>query len=82
MLGRLASLLCLPVAGPLQGLGWVAGQIAGAAEREAFDPARVEAALRRLEHQLEAGEIDEAAFERQEAEQLALLAVIRARRAG
>jgi uncharacterized membrane protein len=81
MLGRLASLLALPVAGPLNAVGWVAGQVASAAEREVFDPARVESALRRLEQRLDAGEITEAEFERAEAEQLELLAVIRARRA-
>lgn len=80
MLGRVASLLALPVLGPLRGVGWVAGQIAEAAEKEAFDPARVEAALLALERRLEAGEITEAAFEAAEAEQLEILAVIRARR--
>jgi hypothetical protein len=81
MLGRLVSLLALPVSGPMRGAGWVAGQLADAAEKEAFDPARVEAALFALERRLDAGEITEEQFEAAEAEQLALLAVIRARRA-
>jgi uncharacterized membrane protein len=81
ILGALASLVVLPVAGPLRGLQWVAGQIADAAEKQAFDPARVEAALLALERRLDAGEITEAEFEAAEAEQLELLAVIRARRA-
>jgi chorismate mutase len=82
MLGRLLALLALPITGPLDAVGWVAGQVTEAADREVFDPARVETALRRLEQQLEAGEITEDAFEKAEAEQLDLLAVIRARRAG
>jgi hypothetical protein len=81
MLSRLASLLALPVTGPLQAVGWIAGQIGEAAEREAFDPARVEAALLALERRLNAGEITEVEFEAAEAEQLELLAIIRARRA-
>ena len=81
MIGRLLGLLALPVEGPLRGVGWIAGQIGKAAENEAFDPARVEAALLALERRLDAGEITEAEFEAAEAEQLELLAVIRARRA-
>jgi len=80
MLGRIAALLALPFVGPLRATAWVAGQLVDAAEKEAFDPARVEAALLALERRLEAGEITEDQFEAAEAEQLELLAVIRARR--
>jgi hypothetical protein len=81
MLSRLAALLTLPISGPLQAVGWIAGKVGEAAEREAFDPARVEAALLALERRLEAGEITEAEFEAAETQQLELLAIIRARRA-
>jgi hypothetical protein len=68
----------LPVVGPLRGLIWLARQVAAAAEQEMNDPARLEAALLALERRLTAGEIDEAAFEAEEAVLLARLASPRA----
>ena len=72
-MGPLASLLGLPLTGPLGGLAWLARRVAEAAEQEMSDPARIEAALLALERQLEAGEIDEATHAAREAELLAAL---------
>ncbi|NKC34546.1 gas vesicle protein GvpG [Falsiroseomonas selenitidurans] len=79
-MGLLRTLLTLPIALPLNGIGWVAGQVAQAVDQQWYDPRRVEAALLALERRLEAGEITEAEFEAAEAEQLAELAAIRAAR--
>ena len=75
-------LLALPVAGPLGALGWLARQVAQAALDQWRDPARIEAALLALERRLEAGEIDEAAFEAEEARLLAELRAMRAEAEG
>jgi hypothetical protein len=80
-MGPLASLLSLPVSGPLSGLGWIARQIAAAARQQMLDPKRIETALLLLERRLENGEIDEATFEAEEALLLEELAEIGALRA-
>jgi hypothetical protein len=72
-MGIFARTAGLPVVGPLRGLTWLARQIAAAAEQEMADPARIEAALLTLERRLNAGEIDDAEFEAQEAVLLASL---------
>jgi hypothetical protein len=69
----LSTLLGLPVAGPLLGLGWLARRIAEAADREMYGPEAVQAALLALERRLDAGEIDLASFEAEEARLLAVL---------
>ncbi len=74
----LLNLLGLPVTAPLGALGWLARQVAEAAMQQWADPARIEAALLDLERRLERGEIDEAAFEAEEARLLDELAEIRA----
>jgi hypothetical protein len=76
-MGAVTTLLGLPIAGPLAGLGWLARRIAEAADQELANPARVEAALAALERQLEAGLIDEPTYEAQEAELLEELAALR-----
>ncbi len=80
-MGPLAALLAFPVSGPIGAVTWIARQVAAAARRELLDPARIEAALLALEHRLEAGTIDEAGFEAEEAALLEELAEIRALRA-
>jgi len=75
-------LLALPVAAPLAGLGWLARQVAEAAMTEWLDPARIEAALLRLERKLELGEIDEPTYEAEEALLLEELARMHATAAG
>jgi hypothetical protein len=80
-MGSLSTLLSLPVSGPLSGLGWIARQIAAAARQQMLDPKRIETALLLLERRLEDGQIDEAAFEAEEAlllEELAEIGAIRA----
>jgi hypothetical protein len=77
----IGKLLALPVTGPLAGFGWIARQIAQAVDQQMLDPARIEAALMAAERRLEAGEIDEAAYEAEEAALLLELAEIRAHRA-
>jgi hypothetical protein len=72
-MGVLGTTLGLPVTGPMRGLAWLARQIAEAASREMADPARIESALLALERKLNAGEIDEASFEAEEALLLAQL---------
>jgi hypothetical protein len=81
-MGIITNIAGLPITGPLFGLEWLARRIAEAAERELNDPARVERDLITLERALEAGEIDEPAFEAREAELLAELAeILRAKQA-
>jgi hypothetical protein len=80
-MGPFATLLGLPVSGPIGALTWIARQVAEAVEQQWLDPARIEAALLTLERQLEQGAIDEAAFEAEEERLLAELAEIRALRA-
>mgnify|MGYP001549047384 CR=1 FL=1 len=70
LIGKVAT---LPVAGPLGGALWLARKIHEAAERERRDPAAIRAALAALERRLEAGEIDEDAFEAAEERLLDLL---------
>jgi hypothetical protein len=66
-MGPLTSILTLPVSGPLGALSWLARQVADAARQQMLDPKRIETALLVLERRLENGEIDEAAFEAEEA---------------
>ena len=77
-MGAFTTLLGLPVAGPLLGLGWLARRIAEAADLEMADPARIEAAIAALERQLEAGEISEPDYDVREAELLAELTLLQA----
>jgi hypothetical protein len=79
-MGPLASILGLPVSGPMTALTWIARQIANAATQEMLDPLRIENALLALERRLEDGLIDEAAFEAEEERLLEELAEIRALR--
>jgi hypothetical protein len=67
--GLIKELVLLPFA-PVRGSAWVIGQVLHEAERIYYDPATVRAELARLEEQLEAGEIDEEEFDRQEDELL------------
>ena len=72
-MGLLRGLLSLPVSGPMRGALWIASQIQEAAEAEHTDPAAIRRALRDLEAALEAGKIDEDAFEAAEVELLSRL---------
>ncbi|MCD7436862.1 gas vesicle protein GvpG [Streptomyces lincolnensis] len=68
-MGLISEVLLLPFA-PVRGSAWVIGQVLREAERLYYDPATVRAELARLEERLEAGEIDEEEFDRQEDELL------------
>jgi hypothetical protein len=68
-MGLIGEVLLLPFA-PVRGSGWVIRQVLREAERLYYDPAAVRAELARLEERLEAGEIDEDEFDRQEDELL------------
>ena len=67
--GLLGEVLLLPLA-PVRGAVWVMEQVLSEAERLYYDPAAVRADLARLEERLEAGEIDDATFDRLEDELL------------
>ncbi|MFE2261421.1 gas vesicle protein GvpG [Streptomyces griseosporeus] len=68
-MGLLGEVLLLPFA-PVRGSAWVIRQVLQEAERIYYDPATVRAELARLEERLEAGEISEEEFDRQEDELL------------
>ncbi|MCQ9131805.1 MULTISPECIES: gas vesicle protein GvpG [Streptomyces] len=68
-MGLLGEVFLLPLA-PVRGSGWVIRQVLREAERIYYDPSTIRAELSRLEQQLEAGEITEEEFDRQEDELL------------
>ncbi|MFF0162116.1 gas vesicle protein GvpG [Streptomyces sp. NPDC005263] len=68
-MGLIGEVLLLPFA-PVRGSGWVIRQVLDEAERLYYDPAAVRAELAQLEERLEAGEIDDGEFDRQEDELL------------
>ncbi|WP_274563868.1 gas vesicle protein GvpG [Streptomyces spiramyceticus] len=78
-MGLLGELLLLPLA-PVRGTSWVLRQVLGEAERQYYDPSAIQRALGLLERRLEAGEIDEAEFDRREDELLARLESARTER--
>ncbi|WSQ13193.1 gas vesicle protein GvpG [Streptomyces sp. NBC_01231] len=68
-MGLIGEVLLLPFA-PVRGTGWVIRQVLDEAERLYYDPTAVRAELAQLEERLEAGEIDDQEFDRQEDELL------------
>jgi hypothetical protein len=81
-MGLLTTLLSAPVAGPAKGAWWLAQRLHEAALAERDDPASIRAALADLERRLDAGEIDEPAFEAEEERLLDRLEAIQSRRQG
>lgn len=71
-MGLLKEVLLLPAA-PLRGTAWVLRQVVAEAERQYYDPAVVQRELAQLVAAFEAGEMDEAEFDRREDELLARL---------
>ncbi|MEU9957951.1 gas vesicle protein GvpG [Streptomyces sp. NPDC050982] len=80
-MGLIGEILLLPFA-PVRGSFWAIQQVVNEAERQYYDPATVRAELGRLEERLEAGEIDEAEFDRQEDELLDRLEIAMTRSTG
>ncbi len=78
-MGLLTTALTAPVTLPMRSVNWIARKIAEAAEAEYYNPAKVQAALRALEDQLDLGFIDEATYEREEKMLLDRLKEIRKR---
>jgi multidrug resistance efflux pump len=74
----LGKLLTLPVSAPLGGVAWLAAKVREAVMAGALDPGRVEAAMRKLERRLDAGEITEDEYDAAEEALLAELREIRA----
>ncbi|EFF93944.1 MULTISPECIES: gas vesicle protein GvpG [Streptomyces] len=68
-MGLISEVLLLPLA-PARGGAWAIRQVLHEAERIYYDPATVRAELAQLEERLEAGEITEEEFDRQEDELL------------
>ncbi|NEA50569.1 gas vesicle protein GvpG [Streptomyces sp. SID10815] len=68
-MGLISEVLLLPLA-PARGGAWAIRQVLHEAERIYYDPATVRAELAQLEERLEAGEISEEEFDRQEDELL------------
>lgn len=78
-MGMLTDVVFAPAVGPLKGVLWLARLIADQAERTLYDEGVIRAALLDLEQQLDAGTIDEAAYETQETLLLARLKIARER---
>ncbi len=64
-MGLIGEVLLLPFA-PVRGGLWAVRQVLAEAERQYYDPGTIRAELSRLEQLLEAGEITEEEFDRQE----------------
>ncbi|MER5307536.1 gas vesicle protein GvpG [Streptomyces sp. NPDC002773] len=71
-MGLLTEVLLLPAA-PVRGTAWVLRQVVEVAEREYYDPEVVHRELAGLVAAFEAGEIEDAEFDRREDELLARL---------
>jgi hypothetical protein len=79
--GFLMKLLTLPVAGPIQGVIWVAEKVAEQADRVLYDEEAVRGQLMELELRYDLGEISEEEYLAAEEALLARLKVIRERQA-
>lgn len=78
-MGILTDVVFAPAVGPLKGVLWLARIIAEQAERTLYDEDVIRAALLSLEQQLEAGEIGEDEYEKQEELLLERLKIARER---
>jgi cytochrome c-type biogenesis protein CcmH/NrfG len=75
-MGLVTGLLLAPVALPVRGLNWVFREVQEAVDRELNDPDIIRRELLELQRRLDAGLIDEAAYDQAEAELLARLDAI------
>ncbi|MGI5400857.1 gas vesicle protein GvpG [Streptomyces sp. CA-135486] len=78
-MGLIGELLLLPAA-PVRGTMWVLQKVVDEAERQYYDPSAIQSELARLAERLDAGEIDEAEFDRREDELLERLQIMQERR--
>jgi len=76
-MGLLATLLTLPVTGPLRGVMWIAEKAAEQAEHELYDEGAVRGQLQELELRCDLGEISEEEYLTAEESLLARLRDIR-----
>jgi len=74
--GLITGLLTLPLA-PVRGVIWVAEKLDDAAQRELHDPDVLRAQLAMLNQELEAGDISQEEFEREEERLLDRLEAVR-----
>lgn len=63
----------------LRGTAWVLQQVVDEAERQYYDPSAIQGELARLAEQFDAGDIDEAEFDRREDELLERLQIMQNR---
>jgi hypothetical protein len=75
-MGLLTGLLFAPVALPVRGLNWVFREVQETVDRELNDPDIIRRELLELQRRLDAGLIDEAAYDQAEAGLLARLDAI------
>ncbi|WP_327352165.1 gas vesicle protein GvpG [Streptomyces sp. NBC_01304] len=80
-MGLIGEVLLLPIA-PVRGSLWVIRQVVAEAERIYYDPSVVRNELAQLEQRLEAGEIDDAEFDRLEDDLLDRLEIAMQRATG
>jgi len=75
----LLKLLTFPVSGPVSGGKWVLQTLLDEAERRYYDPAAIHQELAEAQRRFDAGEIDEATFEKSEEQLLERLLEARRR---
>ncbi len=78
-MGKLTTLLTLPVAGPIKGVLWIGEKVAEQAEREMYNPEKIRGKLMELELRYDLGEISEEEYLAAEDELLERLNMIRER---
>lgn len=78
----LTNVLGAPVVGPLKGVLWLSRLLLEQAEAALYDETAIRAGLFALEERLEAGEIDEAQYEKEEDVLLERLRIARERLRG
>lgn len=81
-MGMLTNVVFAPAVGPLKGVLWLARVIAEQAERTLYDEDVIRASLLDLERQLDAGQISEEDYDKQEEILLDRLKIARERKRG
>lgn len=81
-MGMLTNVVFAPAVGPLKGVLWLARVISEQAERTLYDEDVIRASLLDLERQLDAGQISEEDYDKQEEILLDRLKIARERKRG